>query len=786
MANRVLACCENSLFGRTMVVLSIYCCLGMCLGHRIVIAQSLPLFEVDAYDRLAVKDDTGKPVVHRVLPLDTIQREKWLKGDKQAPIEVRLLENPEQRYEIRRSDIVKLEFFEDRLVVEARRLLGQNKFDDVFACLSRLERDFPQQEELPALMRDFLYLEARQLLDAGNYEAAWIRLDEAYSQVPNDDEINSLLAKALHQLIQHAWDANDERSVLQWLDRVQSKYGESQLTLRQEWQSRIDTRVTQLAAELATQLGASDFIGAYDTAFRIAPFRPQDPALLANLTDLEQRFPTIRIGVTCPVLSEVVNGDIDWRTRRIARLLGRTVTEATQVGAEGCRYACPLGNVVPGDVLRDLQIEIRDTSHGEDFWISQSVLDFAKQSHPLSNTFGGLGPSTSLPRAGQILLQTSGTHLILAGFLRIGLSTSLQDAYARSSDQLPLDRAYSMNTIRPEAASFVANPEYLFRTERQYQQVVETTLKTSRDGLELLRTGRIDVIERLYPAEVPKLEGSGELTLVPYAIPSIHVLTPNPTRPWMANRTFRRALTYLLNREDILHRTLLAGQELAGCRVISGPLPAGKSPEDPIAYAYDESIIPYETNLGTGLVLLEAALAELKRSQKLEVDLSQLELRVAYPASEIAAEACAEICRQWTLVGVRSVAVPLDNEEATRTDDWDLMYRDLVIEEPLIDVAYFSRTSLNLPPSPYLSLAIERAQESVDWQSARTRLRELHRVVHEDATVIPLWQLQDYAVHRRGFTGIVSPLMRFYDSVEHWTSDRGILAVPASTGVPAR
>ncbi|MDA0658395.1 MAG: ABC transporter substrate-binding protein [Planctomycetota bacterium] len=784
MANQVGEGVEIRRREQIPLVFAIIFYFGLHFGQPTLLAQPLPLFKADAYDRLAVKDDTGKTVVHRILPLDAVQRDKWLKGDKRdTTVEVRLLDNPEQRYEVRRSDIVRLEFFEDRLVIEANRLLAQKNFDDVFGFLLRLQRDYPEQTKVPALLRDFLYLESRQLFEAGSYEAAWIRLDEAQTLAPNDDEINALLTKTIHQMMQQAWDTNSYGSVLQWQDRLKSRYGESQVELLQEWQSRIDARVGELAAQLSTQMESKNFVGAYETAYQVAPFRSQDPTLAASLTDLELQFPTIRIGVAYPILAPSLNDDLDWRTRRVARLLGRTLTEATQVGAEGCRYASPLGNLVQGDSFRDLRLEFSDSRHGEDFWSSQSVLDFARQAHPLSSIFGGLGPSTSIPRSGQLLLRTSDTHLILAGFLRIGLSEMLQDAYARSSDQLPLDGAYGLPTLRPGVASFVANPDYLFRSNRQYQQVVESTLKSSRDGLELLRDGRIDVIDRLYPAEIPKLEASNDLQLVPYAVPSVHVLAINPNRPWMANRTFRRALTYLLDRQDILQRTLLAGQEIDGCRVISGPIPAGKNPEDPIAYGYDESIAPYETNLGTGLVLIEAALGEIKRSQNIDVSLAQIELRLAYPVGEIAAEACAEICRQWSAVGVRCVPVPWENEEATQTDDWDLLYRDLVMVEPLIDVAYFSANSSTLPSSAYLTLAINRVQESADWQSARTRLRELHRVFHEDVSVISLWQLQDYAVHRRGFTGIVPPVMRLYDSIEDWRSDRSVIAAPQPAGV---
>jgi len=77
-----------------------------------------------------------------------------------------------------------------------------------------------------------------------------------------------------------------------------------------------------------------------------------------------------------------------------------------------------------------------------------------------------------------------------------------------------------------------------------------------------------------------------------------------------------------------------------------------------------------------------------------------------------------------------------------------------------------------LPRSPYLNLGVLRAQAAADWPTARLRLRELHRAAHEDVTVIPLWQLQDYAARRRVVSGLGAPLMSLYESVEAWSIPR--------------
>src|SRR5688500_17264636 len=54
----------------------------------------------------------------------------------------------------------------------------------------------------------------------------------------------------------------------------------------------------------------------------------------------------------------------------------------------------------------------------------------------------------------------------------------------------------------------------------------------------------------------------------------LHVLLVRDKHPYLANRTFRRALVYGLDRAQILSQGILRGQQLPGFGVISAPFPA--------------------------------------------------------------------------------------------------------------------------------------------------------------------------------------------------------------------
>jgi ABC-type oligopeptide transport system substrate-binding subunit len=55
-----------------------------------------------------------------------------------------------------------------------------------------------------------------------------------------------------------------------------------------------------------------------------------------------------------------------------------------------------------------------------------------------------------------------------------------------------------------------------------------------------------------------------------------------------------------------------------------------------------------------------------------------------------------------------------------------------------------------------------------NWQQARERLVVLHRLLHEDATVLPLWQTMDHFAYRRTLEGISARRLRLYQDVEQW------------------
>ena len=70
-----------------------------------------------------------------------------------------------------------------------------------------------------------------------------------------------------------------------------------------------------------------------------------------------------------------------------------------------------------------------------------------------------------------------------------------------------------------------------------------------------------------------------------------------------------------------------------------------------------------------------------------------------------------------------------------------------------------------LENDPRFLRQIERA---ANWQEARERFRQLHRLVHEDVTVLPLWQTLDHYAYRKSLQGLAATRVTLYQNVEQW------------------
>ncbi|MEM6981006.1 MAG: ABC transporter substrate-binding protein, partial [Planctomycetota bacterium] len=310
------------------------------------------------------------------------------------------------------------------------------------------------------------------------------------------------------------------------------------------------------------------------------------------------------------------------------------------------------------------------------------------------------------------------------------------------------------------------------RTESQPREIVEIRTESATDGVSKLLRGEVDILDQLFPADAVRLSKNRQFKVAQYPLPSIHLLVPCSDHVYLADRTFRRALLYGTNRTDILNGELLESMEVPGCRVLSGPFPAGLEDNDPLGYAYDQSIAPrpYEPRLAKLLMTMTQKQFEAAASKKKTEPEELKPIRLSYPPDNLSRIACEAIRSQWELLDLDVELVELSIGRTFPDDgEADLAYVAAAVWEPIIDARrLLGPSGMARSTDQLVGLGLRRLEESKNWKDARDRLLDLHGIAHNELPVMPLWQLVDSYAYNRNLLGVGSDIISLYQNAEKW------------------
>src|SRR5699024_3680867 len=99
----------------------------------------------------------------------------------------------------------------------------------------------------------------------------------------------------------------------------------------------------------------------------------------------------------------------------------------------------------------------------------------------------------------------------------------------------------------------------------------------------------------------------------------------------------------------------------------------------------------------------------------------------------------------------------------------DFVYAELLIAEPIIDmVRLLGPDGLYPATNPHVRLGIRQVEQATTWSQAGQRLKQLHRVLHEDLTLLPLWQTPEHFAVQKNLQGITAAPISLYQDIEQW------------------
>src|SRR5207244_11585240 len=143
---------------------------------------------------------------------------------------------------------------------------------------------------------------------------------------------------------------------------------------------------------------------------------------------------------------------------------------------------------------------------------------------------------------------------------------------------------------------------------------------------------------------------------------------------------------------------------------------------------------------------------------------------LGHPADETSRIACRGLVKDWKKIGVEGKPIEFKPGVFDDADNQcDLAYLQLATWEPVIDARrLLGAGGLAPTENTAIQLVLRQIDAARDWQQVRERLLILHCLLHEDETLLPLWQTMDHFAYRRNLRGITPGRLRLYQDVEQW------------------
>lgn len=778
-------------FGRTM--LSLVCGVALAMLPPLASAQdAVPrVSDQEPYDLITL-DEENQGLVLKVEPLDLPGRRVPPMPDGEARLRVKLYSQLDKTYEVAWKHITKVHLYEELLLAEAQLFIQQDQLDDAYDALQRLRQEYPNAPGLASQIEAYLYISAGRLFREQRWAEALGVLEELhklspdYKLSPTARPLPQVLAAVLEKMVAGYVASEDYRSARLFLARVKRDYGERFAGTVDPWEQQLQTLAAKERDAALSAGRAGKWRDAHRAVRKMLSIWPEIAGGRALAEEVAVRYPMVTVGVTQHALHTDIRRVDDWAARRAGRLTTRQLVEYLKPGTEGGHYAFRYGSLQISEDRRRLtlqlsQRELPPGSRVTGYDLAQRLMEVADPRHAdFAPTWASIVRGVSVRDVMGVEVELRRPYVVPEAALQMPWNPAAE----------VVGKASSLGAFRAAPLDGAEQPyEVVERSQEKgaLAEVVERLYEDAATQTTALRRGEVDVIDRVFPADVPALTSDSNVRVGRYMLPTLHYLVPSPRSELGKSATIRRALAYGIPREAILKEQLLGGKPLAGCRTITGIFSPGTSDLDPLSYAIDPQVParPADPRLAATLIGL------FERQQQSAADQAKqpvkpLTMVLGYPQSEVARVACQSIAQQLTALGLPTTLKALPAGETRDTEGHcDFVYTEATLGEPMVDARRLLGAGGAASSSdPYITLALRRLDEATTWPEARARLKELHRIVHADVTVVPLWQLVEHYAVRKELAGLDDEVVWLYEDVQAWHRADATASAKAITANP--
>lgn len=740
--------------------------------------EGIELLQSEPYDMIYFTPAAGGGWA-KVVPLDFPGRQ--LPQQRTGTLAVNVLGLPGKTYEAKWGDIERIELWEERLAKEAARHIAAGNFGDAYPFLAVLHRDRPGLQTVEEMRRDYLLKNAAAEYNEGDLRKALATLESLRQYAPDyrREQVLGVIGNLTNRLMEALQNEGRLEDAQKLLARLKRDYSADEVASIDIW----DRRFLQMAQEKREEAIAARDAGKWREARRLAldslHLFPEIEGGEALVREIDAAYPLVNVGVLQSATVLDPTRIDNWPARRTGRLIYRSLFEMRDAGPEGGEYQFLFGDTSQSPDRMELNLEFRPErldgplAAVDAFTVADRLSSLAlRDSADYRRDWAAVLDSLAVPHPKELDIFLRRPHVLPQSLLQVKVDGSWMgmDAGAPTGAYAPAPDAGEEGVARYLLMQEVAEGE------TRPREIVELQQDNAAGGVARLMRGDLDVLDHLFPADAERLRNAAGVRVDQYPLPTVHLLIPTSDHPFLAERTFRRALVYGIDRQDILNGELLGNTRISGCRVISGPFPAGIRPDDPLAYAYDESIPArgYQPRLAKLLVTMTEQRLKAQAEKDEATPPEMTPLRIGYPRNDMARIACQAIRQQLTMleIPVELVELPTGASQP-EPGSCDLVYMMVALWEPTTDARrVLGPEGLAHSHDQLVGLGLRRLESARNWREVRERLFDLHSIVHHELPVIPLWQLVDSYAYRTELAGIGGNVVSLYQNVDRWRLNR--------------
>lgn len=707
-----------------------------------------------------------------------------------AKLRISLATGEHLEFEIKRSGISEVKYFEDLLLEQGRKAMNKDDLDKAFEFIDTVATRQPgwragDPRGLDQAVVDFWMKEADYKLRRATNEEDERVIDLLHQlhdycvarKCAEPPDARRSMGVAIKRIVERAFEKSQYMLARHRLHTLLADYPDLQVgkDMRDEFVRKSETR----RKEAKQRENAGDLRSASFAILESADIWPNLPGLEQDFTRIFNKYPILHVAVR-----ELPERFTPWAPpgtpdARVAQLLHVPLMEVSGVG-ENTKYSSRiLDDIALSELARRVTLRVKPGLVWSDGEKSITAHDVARSittraDKKIPNYHAALASvlkEVRVSSVNEVVIDLKWAPLRAQSTFLFNLAAG----HRLQGDRLDQNLAVGAGPFRAAGKkigveAYMQANKYYFAGSPRIAEIVERRYPNGKDAVKALLTGDVALLEHVPPKDLRRIEArTDDLTVARGAVPGLHAISFDfRARTELQNWTLRRAMVYAIDRLAILEGALLDGpsSEGEGNELINGPFPKG-------SYAFEPNLEPwpYDPVLAKGLV--DVAKKELR--------MQNLRFTLYHPDNEEASAACKFIKEYWKVVGIELdlKAMPTQQleEEVAMGRRFELVYRIHYVRDPVLDAARVLCLGPAIAPdgavmpnaaSSWLRQNLRDLEFATGWPLANQKLALLQHQARDDVALIPLWQLADYYAYQNRLKGVVDNSIGMYQDAEKW------------------